>query len=263
MLCLWVWTEGGWWSGCRRGRQTRCGEGVPRGGVHPCCHRWEGSSSEHRQVRKGDPQSGWVGILADQLWEAPAVLSWLDFELFLHSYTYFDDEGVFPEIEFVYDLELPPDFQPTIGDGEVQAFYLLPILKVGVLWVQQNQALKVTECVSLLNPFLISGQGVGCLGWLQAQLGDGGAGLPDQTFLPGPGHRCVVSDVSCHSRRLHQLTSSRFSCRSRAALSGAGHWTPPDSGVMQIITSLLSLEGDNPSTWCHHKEHPRLRSSAW
>lgn len=61
------------------------------------------------------------------------MLSWLDFELFLHSYTYFDDEGVFPEIEFVYDLELPPDFQPTIGDGEVQAFYLLPILKVGVL----------------------------------------------------------------------------------------------------------------------------------
>lgn len=46
------------------------------------------------------------------------------------SYTYFDDEGVFPEVQFVFDLELPPDFRPTIGDGEVQGFYLLPLQKV-------------------------------------------------------------------------------------------------------------------------------------
>lgn len=45
----------------------------------------------------------------------------------------------------------------------------------------------------------------------------------------------VASGVLRHGRRLHQLTSSHFSCRSRAALSGVGHWTPPDSGVMLII----------------------------
>lgn len=51
-------------------------------------------------------------------------------ENLFHSYTYFDDEGVFSEVQFVFDLELPPDFRPQIGDGEVQEFYLLPIQKV-------------------------------------------------------------------------------------------------------------------------------------
>ncbi|CAK6968707.1 thiamin pyrophosphokinase 2 [Scomber scombrus] len=46
------------------------------------------------------------------------------------SYTYEDDEGVFAETQFVFDLELPLQFKPTVGDGEVQEFYLLPIDKV-------------------------------------------------------------------------------------------------------------------------------------
>ncbi|XP_035769514.1 thiamin pyrophosphokinase 2 [Neolamprologus brichardi] len=46
------------------------------------------------------------------------------------SYTYEDEEGVFPESQFVFDLELPLEFKPIIGDGEVQEFYLLPIDKV-------------------------------------------------------------------------------------------------------------------------------------
>ncbi|KAG7224289.1 hypothetical protein INR49_000532 [Caranx melampygus] len=46
------------------------------------------------------------------------------------SYTYEDEEGVFPECQFVFDLELPLDFKPRVGDGEVQEFYLLPIDKV-------------------------------------------------------------------------------------------------------------------------------------
>ncbi|KAG7273360.1 hypothetical protein CRUP_022903 [Coryphaenoides rupestris] len=36
------------------------------------------------------------------------------------SYTYEDEEGVFPESQFVFDLELPADFQPRVGDGEVK-----------------------------------------------------------------------------------------------------------------------------------------------
>lgn len=37
---------------------------------------------------------------------------------------------MFPECQFVFDLELPLDFRPRVGDGEVQEFYLLPIDKV-------------------------------------------------------------------------------------------------------------------------------------
>lgn len=49
------------------------------------------------------------------------------------SYTYNDEEGVFAESQFVFDLELPLDFKPRVGDREVQDFYLLPVDKVSVL----------------------------------------------------------------------------------------------------------------------------------
>lgn len=49
------------------------------------------------------------------------------------SYTYEDEEGVYPESQFVFDLELPLEFKPTVGDGEVQDFYLLPINKVRII----------------------------------------------------------------------------------------------------------------------------------
>uniref|UniRef100_A0A1A8UEQ4 Nudix hydrolase domain-containing protein n=1 Tax=Nothobranchius furzeri TaxID=105023 RepID=A0A1A8UEQ4_NOTFU len=45
------------------------------------------------------------------------------------SYTYEDEEGVFPESQFVFDLQLPADFRPRVGDGEVLEFHLLPIEK--------------------------------------------------------------------------------------------------------------------------------------
>lgn len=46
------------------------------------------------------------------------------------SYTYEDEEGVFAECQFVFDLELPLDFKPVVGDGEVQDFQILPIHEV-------------------------------------------------------------------------------------------------------------------------------------
>ncbi|KAM3618004.1 uncharacterized protein V6R79_013866 [Siganus canaliculatus] len=46
------------------------------------------------------------------------------------SYTYEDEEGVFAESQFVFDLQLPLDFKPRVGDNEVQDFYLLPIDEV-------------------------------------------------------------------------------------------------------------------------------------
>ncbi|XP_043936655.1 nudix hydrolase 20, chloroplastic-like [Protopterus annectens] len=46
------------------------------------------------------------------------------------SYTYEDERGIFPECQFVYDLEVPIDFVPRVGDGEVHEFYLWPLDKV-------------------------------------------------------------------------------------------------------------------------------------
>lgn len=42
------------------------------------------------------------------------------------SFLFESNRGIFPNTEFVFDLELPVDFKPTNADGEVQAFQLLP-----------------------------------------------------------------------------------------------------------------------------------------
>uniref|UniRef100_A0A1B6E0V4 Nudix hydrolase domain-containing protein n=1 Tax=Clastoptera arizonana TaxID=38151 RepID=A0A1B6E0V4_9HEMI len=66
---------------------------------------------------------------------------------------YFESErGLFPNTEFVFDLELPTDFIPKNQDGEVETFELLPV----------NEALervlsldfKTTSCPVVLD-FLI------------------------------------------------------------------------------------------------------------
>lgn len=46
------------------------------------------------------------------------------------SYTYEDSRGIFPECQFVFDLELPEAFKPRVGDGEMQEFYLLGLDEV-------------------------------------------------------------------------------------------------------------------------------------
>ncbi|KAL2103300.1 hypothetical protein ACEWY4_000168 [Coilia grayii] len=68
------------------------------------------------------------------------------------SYTYEDDEGVFPECQFVFDLELPLDFKPKIGDGEVQNFYFYPIEKVKELLVSDEFK---PNCAMVVLDFLI------------------------------------------------------------------------------------------------------------
>ncbi|XP_058126206.1 uncharacterized protein LOC131287857 [Anopheles ziemanni] len=42
------------------------------------------------------------------------------------SFFFESERGIFPNTEFVYDLELPEDFVPDNSDGEVQNFQLLP-----------------------------------------------------------------------------------------------------------------------------------------
>lgn len=46
------------------------------------------------------------------------------------SYVAETTEGMKPDVQFVYDLELPPTFEPTNTDGEVEAFHLWPIEQV-------------------------------------------------------------------------------------------------------------------------------------
>jgi hypothetical protein len=50
-----------------------------------------------------------------------------------YSYCLEDERGVMPEVEFIFDLELPFDFKPVNADGEVEGFQLLPVSKVNVL----------------------------------------------------------------------------------------------------------------------------------
>ncbi|XP_029102201.1 thiamine pyrophosphokinase 2 isoform X1 [Scleropages formosus] len=54
------------------------------------------------------------------------------------SYTYEDEDGVFPESQFVFDLKLPLEFRPQIGDGEVQDFYLWPLDQVKEVLVSED-----------------------------------------------------------------------------------------------------------------------------
>ena len=46
------------------------------------------------------------------------------------SYFFEDQRGLFPEVQFVYDLEVPRDFKPECNDGEVEAFYCWTIAEV-------------------------------------------------------------------------------------------------------------------------------------
>lgn len=46
------------------------------------------------------------------------------------SYTIHSPQGICPETQYIYDLELPKDFEPIINDGEVQGFYLWDFEKI-------------------------------------------------------------------------------------------------------------------------------------
>ena len=43
------------------------------------------------------------------------------------SFFYRAERGLFPNTEFVFDLELPESFQPGNNDGEVSSFELTPV----------------------------------------------------------------------------------------------------------------------------------------
>ena len=60
--------------------------------------------------------------------------------LFVSSRFFFESErGIFPQTEFVFDLELPIDFVPKNNDGEVDEFTLVKASDVSVQNVVENK----------------------------------------------------------------------------------------------------------------------------
>lgn len=62
-------------------------------------------------------------------------------------------EGLKPDVQFCYDLELSADFAPVSGDGEHAAFYLKPIEEVAAI-VRETDEFKF-NCNLVIIDFLI------------------------------------------------------------------------------------------------------------
>lgn len=63
------------------------------------------------------------------------------------------DRGLKPDVMYCYDLELPDDFQPRCTDGEVEAFYRLPVEEVARL-VRETSEFKL-NCNLVIIDFLV------------------------------------------------------------------------------------------------------------
>ncbi|HEX6978616.1 MAG TPA: DUF4743 domain-containing protein [Alphaproteobacteria bacterium] len=62
-------------------------------------------------------------------------------------------DGLKPDVQFCYDLELPDDFTPRNTDGEIEAFMLWPIDKVAAV-VRDTQEFKF-NCNLVIIDFLV------------------------------------------------------------------------------------------------------------
>jgi isopentenyldiphosphate isomerase len=85
--------------------------------------------------------------------DIPAELSQQADPVGVISYVVETTEGMKPDIQFVYDLELRATFEPTNTDGEVEEFYLWPIEKVMDV-VSQTPEFKF-NCSLVIIHFLI------------------------------------------------------------------------------------------------------------
>lgn len=142
---------GGWWSCCRHERQTHSCQRVPGGGLHPCSHRWEGSSSEHRQVRKENHSDLWpVDCKKLQRCSAVGPLTRLT-QLHL-----FWRRGRLPRgpvrLRLGASFWFPANNRRRRGSGVLLAAHT----EGRSSRVQQNQALRINSSVLLWHPFINS-----------------------------------------------------------------------------------------------------------
>ena len=60
------------------------------------------------------------------------------------SFFYRSERGLFPNTEFVFDLELPESFEPGNNDGEVSGFQLTPVKDiVSIITSQVDMVCKI------------------------------------------------------------------------------------------------------------------------
>jgi isopentenyldiphosphate isomerase len=83
----------------------------------------------------------------------PAVIARRAQPVGLISYCAEVPEGLQPDIEFCFDLELPEEFVPSNTDGEVEEFQLLPIAQVAEL-VRDTREFK-PNCALVVIHFLM------------------------------------------------------------------------------------------------------------
>ncbi len=69
------------------------------------------------------------------------------------TYTLEAADGLKPDVQFCYDLELPEGFIPTNTDGEIEEFYLWPIARVAQV-VEETQEFKF-NCNLVIIDFLL------------------------------------------------------------------------------------------------------------
>jgi len=69
------------------------------------------------------------------------------------TYTAEAADGLKPDVQFCYDLELPEGFTPTNTDGELEEFYLWPIARVAKT-VEETQEFKF-NCNLVIIDFLL------------------------------------------------------------------------------------------------------------
>jgi 8-oxo-dGTP pyrophosphatase MutT (NUDIX family) len=106
-------------------------------------HLWVGKRAMDRGVAPGQYDNLVAGgqpaglSLADNLvkeaWEEaglPADMALRAVPVGAITYLMEQDKGLKPDVLFLYDLELPPDFVPHNTDGEVERFELWPIARV-------------------------------------------------------------------------------------------------------------------------------------
>ncbi len=62
-------------------------------------------------------------------------------------------EGLKPDVQFCYDLELPDDFRPVSGDGEHSDFYRMPLAEVARI-VRETEEFKF-NCNLVVIDFLV------------------------------------------------------------------------------------------------------------
>lgn len=94
--------------------------------------------------------------LAKECWEEAAIPAELSRQAVpVGAITYQRDTGAGfkPDTLYCYDLELPQSFRPTCMDGEVQAFYLMPVEEV-MERVRETQEFKL-NCNLVIIDFLI------------------------------------------------------------------------------------------------------------